>query len=84
VVDLDTYLSLPFVVTPWAEPVPVSVTASHDLIWRQPILGSVPVCCHSLGHGQQRVMLTQTLVSAKGALVVHTLPAVDSGQPFVR
>ncbi len=59
-------------------------TASRDLAWSPPILGCVPVGCHSLGHSQQGVVLAQMVVGAKGALGVDILPVADSGQPFVR
>ena len=71
-------------ITYWAEPVPACGTGCHDLVWGQPILGCVPVRRHSWGHSQQRVVLTQTVVSAERALAVPILPVADSGQPFVR
>ncbi len=82
--DFSIYLGLPAVTTRWAEPVPACVTVCHNLVCSQPILGCVPVGYHSWGHGQQSVVLTQTVVSAKRALTVPILPVADSGQPFVQ
>jgi hypothetical protein len=82
-VNFDIYLGLPTVTTRWAEPMPAGMTACHDLVCSQPILGCVPVGCHSWGHGQQRVVLAQTVVGAIRALIVHILPITDGGQPFV-
>ena len=75
---------LPAVTTRWAEPVPAGMTARHDLVWSQTILGCVPVLCHSWGHGQQRVVLAQTVVGAKRALTVPNLPSGNSRHPFVQ
>ncbi len=55
----------------------------HDLVRDQPILGCVPVCRHSWGHSQQRVVLAQTVVGAIRALTVHILPFIDAAHPFV-
>ena len=67
---------MPAVMTLWAEPMPAGMTACHDLVysWRHPILGCVPVCCDSWGHGQERVVLAHTIVIAMRALIVHILP----------
>jgi len=62
---------------------PSGSTACHDLVWSYPILGCVPVGCHSWGHGQQRVVLAQIVVCAERALTVHILPLVDGGQPLM-
>ena len=62
---------------------PACRTACHDLVWSHTILGCVPVGCHSWGHGQQRVVSAQTVVSAERALSVNILSVADSGQPFV-
>ncbi len=83
-VNFGIYHGLPAVTTRWAEPMPAGGTACHDLVWSQPILGCVPVGCHSWGHGQQRVVLAQTVVGAIRALIVHILPVIDSGRPFVQ
>ena len=80
--NIHTYLGLPAVTTLWTEPVPAGMTACHDLVWSQHILGCVPAGCHSRGYSQ-RVMLTQTAVSAKRALGVRVLPGTDSGSPFM-
>ncbi len=74
---------LPAVTTLWAEPMPASMTARHDLVWSQPILGCVPVGCHSWGHCQHRVVLAQTVVGAVRALTIHALPFIDAGHPFM-
>ncbi len=78
------YRGLPAVTTCWAEPVPAGMTACRDLVWSQPILSCVPVRCHSWGLGQQRVVFTQTVVSAERASAVNILPVADRGRPFVR
>ncbi len=77
------YFSLPAVTTQRAEPMPAGVTACSDLVCSQPILGCVPVLCHSWGHSHQRVVLAQTVVAAIGALIVHILPVIDGGHPLV-
>jgi len=63
---------------------PAGMTACLDLVWSQPIIGCVPVGCHSWCHRQQGVVLAQTSVSAERTLAVHILPFIDSGRPFVR
>ena len=63
---------------------PLGGTACNDLVWSESILGCVPVRCHSWGHVQQRIVLAQTVVGAIRSLIVHILPLIDGGQPFVR
>jgi len=63
---------------------PAGGTACHDLVRSHLILGCVPVRCHSWGHSQERVVLAQTVVGAIRAPIVHILPVIDSGQPFMR
>ena len=62
---------------------PACGTVCPDLVWSQPILSCVPVRCHSWGLGQQRVVFTQTVVSAERASAANILPVADRGQPFV-
>jgi len=83
-INFDTYHGLPAVTALWAEPMPSGMTACHDLVWSHPILGCVPVGCHSWGHRQQRVVLAQTVVGAIRALSIHILPVIDSGHPVMR
>ncbi len=82
-INFDIYHGLPAVTALWAEPMPSSMTACHELVWSQPILGCLPVGCHSWGHSQQRVVLAQTVVGAVRALTVHILPDIDAGHPFM-
>jgi len=63
---------------------PAGGTACNDLVCSQPILGCVPVGCHSWGHSHERVVYAQTVVGAIRALSVHTLPVFDSGQPLMQ
>ncbi len=63
---------------------PAGGTACSDLVWSEPILDCIPVCCHSWGYSQERVVMAQLVVGAKRALIVHILPVFDSGQPFVQ
>ncbi len=81
--NFHTYLGLPAVTALWAKPMPAGGTACNDLVCSQPILGCVPVGCHSWGHSQQRVVLAQTVVGAIRALTVHILPFIDAAHPFV-
>jgi len=79
VANSAVYFGFPAVTTRWAEPVPSGMTVRRDLVWSQPILGCVPVHCHSWGHSQQRVMLAQTVVGAIRTLTVRVLPDIDGG-----
>ena len=63
---------------------PADGTACNDLLCSQPIFGCVPVCRNSWGYSQERVVLAQTSVGAKRALMVHILPVTDIGQSLMR
>ncbi len=76
-------LGLPAMMTLGAEPMLAGMTVCHDLGWGQPILGCVPAGCHSWGHGQQLVVLAQTVVGAIRALSIHILPVIDSGHSLM-
>jgi len=63
---------------------PAGGAACNDLVCSQPILDCIPACCNSRGYSQERVVLAQTFVGAKRALIVPILPLIDAGRPLVQ
>ena len=60
------------------------MTAGQHLVCCHPILGCVPIGCHSWCYCQKRVMVAKLPVGTEGTLIVHALPAIHTGQPLMR